>query len=41
LLAFTGAGSGVTYAMIGSLLAIAVGSVLMTRKRRAKMAHRR
>ncbi|MEY9855048.1 hypothetical protein ABH935_000647 [Catenulispora sp. GAS73] len=41
LLAFTGAGSVVTYGMIGSLVAIAAGSVLMTRRRRAKSAHRR
>jgi len=41
LLAFTGAGSGVTYGMIGSLVAIATGSLLMTRRRRAKAAHRR
>jgi len=41
-LAFTGAGSVVTYGMIGSLAAIGAGSVLVLRRRNAKVAsHRR
>jgi hypothetical protein len=40
LLAFTGAGSVVTYGMI-SIVAIAAGSVLMMRRRRVKTTHRR
>ncbi|MEZ0110617.1 hypothetical protein ABH920_004632 [Catenulispora sp. EB89] len=40
MLAFTGAGSGITYTMIGSVIVIAAGGVLVTRRRRTKAAHR-
>ena len=41
LLAFTGTGSILTYTMIASLVVIASGGVLVTRRRRVKTVHRR
>jgi hypothetical protein len=41
VLAFTGAGSGITYSVLAALITITAGSILMLRRRHGKAAHRR